>query len=163
MKIDGFELKKFINEPNRKLNEACKIGDLEKVRKLLNHDDPYQRADIEGSAFYHACKNFHREIIAYLLSSPELAKHVIINDKEKPDNKNSFTVLCNARPEMVQEFIYELPLHVVQDMQQFIINEFTVNKEILITTLKKRAAKDFSNELDNELPKHNNKSRTPKI
>jgi hypothetical protein len=75
------------NEPNKHLNnqliQACKDGDLEKVRYLLTSPELVTHADInckDGDAFTTACDEGHLHIIKYLLTSEELKEKVNIND-----------------------------------------------------------------------------------
>lgn len=134
----------WINTPQVKLEQACIGGDLQKVKELLTNPILKEKAEIDYGVFYHACCNQHKEIIKYLLSSPDLEQHVLINNKQDHRFMTPFTILCHSNPEMVKELINELPEKSVQDIKELIknTNYVTKNKEELIQTLDLRETKD---------------------
>lgn len=64
------------------LYEACKKGELEKVKYLLTSPELMFHADInkhEGDALICAVNNLHYNVIEYLVQSPELKEHICIH------------------------------------------------------------------------------------
>lgn len=141
--IVGFNVQNIgssINTPNVKLNKACRDGNLEHVRELLTNPNPEKRANLDYSAFYFACTQEHKDVIVYLMSSPELTEHSKINNKEEPRFNTPFIILCNSNPKIVQELIMELPEEPLNEIKEFLSNSNNIsnNRNILIETLNQR-------------------------
>lgn len=88
---------------NKELIEACKNGDLDKVRYVLTSPELSVHADIHASVseesddndlithlaeepLFQAAKNGHLSIVKYLLTSSELKEHSNINIDSRPDS-----------------------------------------------------------------------------
>lgn len=70
-------------EINQAFLNACKYKNLETVRYLLTTQELNFNADINlqnGHALQLACEGGELAIVEYLINSPELKKHIIIND-----------------------------------------------------------------------------------
>jgi hypothetical protein len=71
-----------LNALQEKFYEACKSGELDKVRYLLTSPELPYNANIfrhEGDALICAVNNLHYHIIDYLLNSPELKENLSIH------------------------------------------------------------------------------------
>ena len=73
---------KFI-KLNDEFIDACKNGDIDKVKYLLSSPELKEHADIHAfgdAGFQWACMNGHLEVVKYLLTSPDLKKHADIHE-----------------------------------------------------------------------------------
>jgi hypothetical protein len=96
----------YIEQDNldKSLIEACKVGDLAKVKYLLTSDELSQHADIScinNRPLFMACAWEHKNIIDYLLFSPELKKHADVHD-----NKDIiFNYLLESRKDNILQYL----------------------------------------------------------
>lgn len=147
----------WINTPNVLLEKACQEGNLETVKKLLTHSDIKKRAVLDYGAFYFACTEAHKDIIAYLMSSPDLEKHSKINNKEEERFTTPFIILCHANPEIVRELIFTLPKEAFQDIKEFLeqpdaiqANQDVIYKALSIREQKDQLEHDLNTKIGNE-------------
>lgn len=151
--IDG--IGSWIHTPNVQLEEACRNGNLQEVKQLLTNSNPKDKAVLDYNAFYWACVNAHKDIIVYLMSSPDLEQHSKINNPDDNRFTTPFTLLCHTKPEIVQELIMELPTEPLNDIKEFLENpkNLAINQQMLLDTLREREAKDLSTNEILQLPK----------
>lgn len=111
-KIYCMEASNQSQTPDMEFIQACTHGDLGQVRSLVR----FSGVNIHVSddlGFKIACENSHREIIDYLLKSPDLAEHVDIHTGED----FAFGNFCFKKNlAMVEHFLYE--------------HDFQINKQL---------------------------------
>lgn len=154
--IIGFhidDIGSWINTPNVQLDEACTKGDLQAVKELLTDPEPLKRATLGYRAFYFACTHAHKDIIVYLMSSPDLENRSKINNPDDNRFITPFIILCHAHPEIVKELIMELPEEPLNDIKEFLDNpeNLAKNREVLLETLAARESQNSSNNTTNKM------------
>lgn len=151
----------YINTPNRQLVDACQRGYFEKVKKLLTSgaaDIAYESYAPFDAAMEYAKVSGDATIMKYLLMSDELTVHTDVTCARDSELFHLFDTHKN----IVNDLIYELPIAIVHNIQNLYEDySYThLQNEELEHAFNVRI---LANNLDNELPKHNNKSRKSKI
>jgi len=104
---------------DEELIEACKVGDLEKIKYLLTSADIDDRANINPQTWHtplgEACWNGHLEIVKFLLTSPDLKVHADMFDS---DSRSLVYAAYNGHLDIVKYLLTS------SDLEQYInINE----------------------------------------
>lgn len=139
------------------LIEACRIGDLEKVKYLLTSSELSQHADIScinNRPLFMACAWEHKDIIDYLLLSPDLKKHANVHD-----NKDIiFNYLLETRKDnILQYLIMDMNIQKNKNIERHLRNFPNLNVKNWFKV------RDWNKEVTDGLEPAKNKENTKKL